>query len=96
MLTLGCLVARYGQRATWTPTAQSITATMFLHAAGERYNNNIGDLDSFGQFWSRTLDDDIDSYSAIILFFYLDEHKGHYGNERYIGFPVRAVRVAQN
>lgn len=74
------------------PNGQS----MFLPAAGERYNNNMGDLGSFGQFWSRTLYDDIDSYSAIILFFYLDDHKGNYGNERYFGFPVRAVRVTQN
>ena len=70
--------------------------TMFLPAAGERYNNNIGDLGSLGQFWSRTLYDDIYSYSAFYLFFYLDDHKGYYGNDRYIGFPVRPVRVAQN
>ena len=75
------------------PNGQS----MFLPAAGERYNNNIGDLGSYGQFWSRTLYDDIiHSYSAFFLFFYLDDHKGYYGNERYIGFPVRAVRMSQN
>ena len=72
------------------PNGQS----MFLPAAGERYNNNIGDLGSYGQFWSRTLYNDIiHSYSAFYLFFYLDDHKGYYGTERYIGFPVRPVRV---
>ena len=70
--------------------------SMFFPAAGERYNNTFGDLGSYGQFWSRTLYDDIYSYSAVMLFFYLDDHKGHYGNNRYLGFPVRAVRVMQN
>ena len=75
------------------PNGQS----MFLPAAGERYNNNIGDLGSFGLFWSRTLYsvDGIYSNSAYILFFYLDDHRSN-GNDRYIGFPVRAVCVSQN
>ena len=94
------------QSCTWQQTTrngvtgQLVTGpngqSMFLPAAGERYNNTSGDLGSFGQFWARTLYDDNHSYSAVILFFYLDDHKGNYGNERYIGFPVRAVRITQN
>ena len=94
------------QSCTWQQTTrngvtgQLVTGpngqSMFLPAAGERYNNTSGDLGTFGQFWSRTLYDDNHSYSAVILFFYLDDHKGNYGNERYIGFPVRAVRITQN
>ena len=96
------------ESCTWQQTTRSgvngqlVTGpnghTLFLPAAGERYNNSIGDLGTYGQYWSRTLYSvgDIYSYSAFILFFYLDDHKGYYGNDRYIGFPVRAVRAPQN
>ena len=87
---------------TWTWTTlkgvngQLVTGpngnTMFLPAAGDRYNNKVGDLGSYGQFWSRMVHSS-NEYAAFILFLHSNELIGHYGNERYLGFSVRAVRV---
>ena len=87
---------------TWTWTelngvnGQLITGpngnTMFLPAAGERYNDKVGDLGSFGQFWSRTLYSDAD-YAANILYLNSNQLSGVFGNDRYMGFSIRPVRV---
>ena len=87
---------------TWTWTTrngvngQLITGpngnTMFLPAAGDRYQNKIGDLGTYGQFWSRTLSLS-NQYAADILFLHSYGLTGINGNDRYLGFSVRAVRV---
>jgi hypothetical protein len=66
--------------------------TMFLPAAGDRYNNKVGDLGSYGQFWSRTLNSSTQD-TAYILFLHSYGLSGINANNRYFGFSVRAVRV---
>ena len=66
--------------------------TMFLPAAGDRYQDKIGDLGSYGQFWSRTLNSD-SQYAAFILFLHSYGLSGINANDRSYGFSVRAVRV---
>ena len=89
-------------KCTWTWTTlngvigQLITGpngnTMFLPAAGDRYNNNIGDLGSFGQYWSRTLHPSKED-AACILFLHSYGLSGTDANDRFFGFSVRAVRM---
>lgn len=68
--------------------------TMFLPAAGDRYNSTHGDV-GFGMYWSRDLYNDINntSYAAYNLYFYSQFKNGGNGNERYFGFSVRPVRA---
>ena len=66
--------------------------TMFLPAAGDRYQDKIGDLGSYGQFWSRTLNSDRQD-TAYILFLHSYGLSGINANDRSYGFSVRAVRV---
>ncbi len=68
--------------------------TMFLPAAGDRYNSTHGDV-GFGMYWSRDLYNDIynTSYAAYNLYFYSQFKNGGNGNERYFGFSVRPVRA---
>ena len=66
--------------------------TMFLPAAGDRYKNKLGDVGSYGQFWSRTLHSSVQN-AAYILFLHSYGLTGINANERYFGFSVRAVRA---
>ena len=87
---------------TWTWTTlngvigQLITGpngnTMFLPAAGDRYQNKVGDLGSYGQYWSRTLNSSRED-AADILFLHSYGLSGIDANDRYFGYSVRAVRV---
>ena len=62
--------------------------TIFLPVSGGRYNNVLSNLDSYGNYWSRSL---YSNYNARYLFFrsgriYPTEH-----DDRYSGYPVRPV-----
>lgn len=69
--------------------------TLFLPAAGYRWDESLGGAGALGIYWSRTLYSSIPS-SAYDLGF----GSGGWGNwsngYRYYGFSVRAVRVSQN
>ena len=65
--------------------------TMFLPAAGGLYQDKIGDLGSYGQYWSRTLNSSRND-AANILFLHSYGLSGIDANDRYFGFSVRAVR----
>ena len=90
---------------TWTWTTRNgvkghlITGpngnTMFLPAAGDRYQDRIGDLGSYGQYWSRTLNPSKND-AANILFLHSYGLSGIDANDRFFGFSVRAVRVSHN
>ena len=68
--------------------------TLFLPAAGDRWGESLGDVGSYGYYWSRTLYS-YDPYVAYDL--YVDSGCVLWGNySRYNGFTVRAVRVSQN
>ena len=71
--------------------------TMFLPAAGDRNGDTLSSAGLGGYSWSRTLSSS-DPSGAYSIVFSLDTgdglREGHY--YRYIGFPVRAVRVSQN
>lgn len=69
--------------------------TMFLPAAGDHYKDKLGDVGSYGQFWSRTLNSN-SPYAAYILFLHSYGLSGINANDRYLGFSVRAVRLSQN
>ncbi|MBR4829205.1 MAG: hypothetical protein IKZ92_05315 [Muribaculaceae bacterium] len=71
--------------------------TMFLPAAGDRNGDTLSSAGLGGYSWSRTLSssDPSGAYSIVFSFDTGDGlREGHY--YRYIGFPVRAVRVSQN
>ncbi len=67
--------------------------TMFLPAAGYRWNESLYNVGSDGYYWSRTLNSD-DSNDAYGLYFYSGGWGYWYRNYRYYGHAVRAVRVS--
>ncbi len=69
-------------------------ASLFLPAAGFRWDSGLGDAGSWGSYWSRTLGSS-GSRSAYRLYFNSDGV--YWGNSpRYYGFSVRPVCVSQN
>jgi uncharacterized protein (TIGR02145 family) len=65
--------------------------SLFLPAAGGRWNDGLGGAGSNGYYWSRSLDTDGPNY-AWYLFFYF--YSGYYFvdyYDRYVGFSVRPV-----
>lgn len=68
--------------------------TLFLPAAGDRWDESLYDAGSYGYYWSRTLNSSYPN-NAYILDFYSGNVGWNY-NGRYDGFAVRAVRVSQN
>ena len=89
---------------TWTWTTQNgvngylVTGsngnTLFLPAAGGRFDSSLNGAGSWGYYWSRTLDSS-DPNLAYGLGFNSGEVYWDYYNRNY-GFTVRAVRVPQN
>ena len=70
--------------------------TLFLPAAGCRWDGSLYYVGSYGCYWSRTL---YTSFSCSDLAYNLDFTSGYVGcdgDDRIIGFTVRAVRVSQN
>ena len=68
--------------------------TLFLPAAGYRYDSSLYDAGSYGYYWSRTLNSDY-PFKAYNVFF-LSEVVYLSDNNRDNGFAVRPVRVLQN
>ena len=68
--------------------------TLFLPAAGSRWDESLFDLGSWGDYWSRTLDS---SYSPGANLLNFNSESVYLNNgSRYGGFTVRAVHVSQN
>ena len=70
--------------------------TLFLPAAGGRWDGSLYYVGSYGYYWSRTL---YTCFSRSDLAYNLDFTSGYVGcdgDDRIIGFTVRAVRVSQN
>ena len=70
--------------------------TLFLPAAGGRWDGSLYYVGSYGYYWSRTL---YRCFSCSDLAYNLDFTSGYVGcdgDDRIIGFTVRAVRVSQN
>ena len=92
-------------KCTWTWTTQNgmngrlVTGpngnTLFLPAAGSRYDSSLYNAGSNGSYWSRTLYSGYPSNAYIVGF---DSGGVDWGNNvsRNNGLPVRAVRVPQN
>ena len=91
-------------KCTWTWTTQNgvngrlVTGpngnTLFLPAAGGRYDSSLDPAGSWGDYWSRTLDS-VDPYGAYGVGFESGE-VNWYSYYRGSGVTVRAVRVPQN
>ena len=67
-------------------------ASLFLPAAGYRWDNELDGIGSYGYYWSRSLRTDYPDYA-----WYLDFGSGGYhmyGHNRYLGLSVRPVRVS--
>ena len=77
----------YGQQGTG-PNGN----TIFLPAAGGRWNESLYYAGSLGVYWSRTLDS-FYSYFAYYLYFNSDGVDWYNYYLRYLGHSVRAVRV---
>lgn len=69
-------------------------ASVFLPAAGSRWDSELYGAGSYGYYWSRTLDSSY-PYLACRLYFYSGYEIWDIGT-RYGGQSVRAVRVPQN
>ena len=91
-------------KCTWTWTTQNgvngrlVTGpngnTLFLPAAGYRYDSSLNYAGSWGRYWSRTLDSSYPYYACRVSF---DSGEVYLGDDyRLPGFTVRAVRVPQN
>ena len=86
---------------TWTTlygvTGQLVSGpngnTIFLPAAGYRWDNSIDEVSSWGHYWSRTLASSF-PYSAVSVCF--SGTVLYSGHDRYEGRSVRPVRVSQN
>ena len=91
-------------KCTWSWTTQNgvnghlVTGpngnTLFLPAAGYRYDSSLDNAGSWGSYWSRTLDSSFPDYAYGVDF--NSEDVGWGNNNRGYGFSVRAVRVPQN
>ena len=67
--------------------------SIFLPAAGCRYDSSVYDVGSRGFYWSASLDEsELDSSCAWGMYFHSDYHySGNYFNSRNYGHAVRAV-----
>ena len=85
---------------TWTWTTQNgvngykVTGnngnSIFLPAAGYRYDSSLGNAGSYGYYWSSSLNES-SPYSAYALDFYSGNYDWYYSRSRYYGRSVRAV-----
>lgn len=65
---------------------------VFLPAAGGRGGTSVSDVGSFGYYWSASYNDCDSAYFVLFGDSYLNPQRD---NNRYYGFSVRLVRVAQ-
>ena len=63
--------------------------SLFLPAAGYRYNSSLGDAGGYGYYWSSSLNTN-GPFGAWTFYFDSDDYSVGY-NSRYIGQNVRAV-----
>ena len=66
--------------------------TIFLPAAGDRYEEYLRGVGSTGRYWSRTVDPEF-SDNAYALYLNSDYVSCYSRHDRFNGFSVRAVRV---
>ena len=78
---------KYGRKITSKSNGNSI----FLPAAGCRYDTSLGSAGSGGGYWSRSLSENF-SHNACYLYFYSGGIDA-YDDDRYYGRSVRPVRV---
>ena len=80
---------KYGRKITSKSNGNSI----FLPAAGNRYNSSLYAADSDGYYWSRSLNT---SYSNLVYILWIGSNNvSAGGNERGCGRSVRPVRASQ-
>ena len=72
-------------------TSKKNGQTLFLPAAGNRWDTELNDAGSYGYYWSRSLYTDYPNY-AWYLDFNSDDCYMYYGYYRFNGFCVRPVR----
>lgn len=77
---------KYGMKITSKSNGNSI----FLPAAGCRYDASLDDAGSYGSYWSRSLST-IYSYYAYRIFY--SDGGSPYRDDRFCGYSVRPVRV---
>ena len=70
--------------------------TMFLPAAGCRYNSSLCDEGSWCEYWSRTLNSSSPDNAYCHMDFYSGDVRWNDYRSRIQGYSVRAVRVSQN
>ena len=70
--------------------------TLFLPAAGGRWDESLYNAGSGGYYWSRTLGSSSPSLAFFLGFYFNSGYVGWGSVDRYYGFTVRAVRVSQN
>ncbi|MBQ5681401.1 MAG: Ig-like domain-containing protein [Bacteroidaceae bacterium] len=89
--TLTTLNGKYGRKITSKSNGNSI----FLPAAGFRYDTSLSRAGSFGYYWSRSLNT---SYISRAYYLYFDSSYYIYTRDdlRYLGLSVRPVRVMAN
>ena len=100
MPTYGQLI-ELNDNCTWTWTTQNgvngrlLTGpngnTLFLPAAGARYDRTLGGRGVAGDYWSRTLGNGKGAYVMCIF----SDEVWWYNYNRYYGFSVRPVRVPE-
>ena len=69
--------------------------TIFLPAAGFRWDGSLYDAGSYGFYWSRALDPGNSDYAFNLYFGSGGVHRDFYGS-RHLGYAVRAVLDSQN
>lgn len=73
-------------------TSKSNGASIFLPAAGFRFDGTLGYAGSGGYYWSRSLDANNSGYANFLIF--LLDIVGYSNDFRYCGRPIRPVRVS--
>ena len=73
----------------WQIVRNSTGATLFLPAAGYRYDTNLGDVGSVGYYWSSSLGTVYPGNAWNIGFY--SSGATAYGSDRHLGFSVRPV-----
>ena len=64
---------------------------IFLPAAGRRYNSDLYDVGSLGDYWSSSLYEDFSSYAWCMSIDYSDYRNLYGDGSRYYGRSVRPV-----
>ena len=79
----------------WPGSDGYSSASLFLPAAGYRYDSSLNNAGSWGNYWSRELCSHSVPYIAFNVSFN-SEYNLYEESPRGVGYTVRAVRVPQN